>query len=164
MVSYRYNKRIVKRICDLIRKDTYTIPEICETVRISERCFYDWQQRNAEFADAIARARADADANFVNEAKKSLMKKITGYEYEETKFVYVDDKGKPKIKEKQTIKRHVQSDTEAIKFVLTNKDPDNWKNRQNSEVTGKGGKDLIPPRVLSPKEIKEYLNQLENEY
>ena len=32
------------------------------------------------------------------------------------------------------------------------------------EISGKDGKDFIPPRVLSPDEIRPYLQQLENEY
>jgi len=32
----------------------------------------------------------------------------------------------------------------AIIHFQTNHDPDNWKNRQSTELTGKNGKDLLP--------------------
>lgn len=160
----KYNKRIVKRICDLLSKDTYTIAEVCAIVKISESCFYNWQANVVEFGDAIARAREQFDELLVKEAKNSLRKKVTGYEVDEKKTVYVNDaEGKPKIKEQTTIKKHFQPDTEAIKFVLTNKASDEYQNRQNTEVTGKGGKDLIPARVLTKEEAKKLLDELDNE-
>ena len=83
------------------------------------------------------------------------MKKIQGYTVDESKTVYVDSKEseidpktgkkvvKPKVKEQTIIKKHIQPDTAAIIFTLTNGDPDNFKNRQSAEVTGKDGKDLF---------------------
>jgi len=162
----RYNKRIVKRICDLISKDTYTIAEICANVNISERCYYDWQSKHAEFAESIARAREKFDEIIVQEAKNSLRKKITGYTVQEKKVVMVegkagpDGKTKPKIKEQVTIDKHFQPDTAAIIFVLTNKAADEYKNRQNTELTGKDGKDLF--EGLSNEEIDKRIKELES--
>jgi len=166
----KYGKPIVKKITDLIKADSYTIAEICSLSDISEETFHKWKREKPEFSDAVSRAREAAMQNFVKEAKNSLMKKLTGYTVEESKTVYVDDgkdkktgKAKAKIKEQTKITKHIQPDTNAIIFTLTNGDPDNWKNRQNNEVTGKDGKDLIPARVLTKKEAAELLKSLENE-
>ena len=52
----------------------------------------------------------------------------------------------------------------AIIFVLTNGDPDHWKNRQNAELTGANGEPLVKPaRILTKKEAKEFMKQLEDE-
>jgi hypothetical protein len=151
----------VNRICSLISKDSYTIAEICVIVKISERCYYTWQEENTEFAESIARAREQFDELLVSEAKRSLVKKIKGYEVDEKKTVYVNDAdGKPKIKEQTTIKKHFQPDTLAIQFVLTNKVPGEYKNRQNNEVTGKDGKDLFAG--LSDEELDARITELEN--
>ena len=156
----KYNPRIVKRICDLISKDTYTIAEICSIVKISERCYYDWQANVAEFAESIARAREQFDELLVKEAKNSLRKKITGYEVDEKKTVYVNDAdGKPKIKEQTTIKKHFQPDTAAIIFSLTNKASTEYQNRQNTELTGKGGKDLFAH--VTDEELDQRIAELE---
>lgn len=156
----KYNKKIVKRICDLISKDSYTIAEVCVIVGISERCYYDWQANNAEFAESIARARDQFDELLVKEAKNSLRKKVLGYEADEKKTVYVTGKdGKPIIKEQTTVKKHFQPDTAAIVFALTNKAPNEWKNRQNNEVTGKDGKELFAQ--LSDEELKERIERLQ---
>lgn len=161
----KYNKRIVKKICDLISKDTYTIAEICASVNISERCYYDWQANNAEFAESIAYAREKFDEQLVKEAKNSLRKLVNGYEVEEKTTVYQNDKdGKPKIKEQKVVKKHIQPNPNSVEFALTNKVPHEYKNRINNEVTGKDGKDLfanlsnedIDKRIA---ELKEKLNK-----
>ena len=56
-----------------------------------------------------------------------------------------DEQGNPKpiIKEQTTTKKHIQADTAAIIFTLTNGDPEHWRNRQTTEITGKDGKDLF---------------------
>lgn len=161
----KYSKRIVNRICDLISKDTYTVAEICAIVKISERCYYDWQANNAQFADSIARAREKFDEILIKEAKNSLRKKITGYTVQEKKVVMVEGKpdsygkSKPKIKEQVTIEKHYQPDTAAIIFALTNKSPEEYKNRQNTELTGKDGKDLF--KNLTDEELDQRISELE---
>lgn len=143
----KYSKMIVEKICSLIQSDSYTIPEICQLVGIAESTFHEWKASKPEFSEAIKKARAAFFELLSVEAKKSLMKKVKGYEVEETKTVYVDsgksvvdengkEKQKPKVKEKTIVTKHIQPDTAAIIFTLTNTDPDHWKNRQSSDVNG----------------------------
>ena len=146
----KYNKKIAERILAMIRSDTYTITELCNNVGISRQTFYNWQNDNAEFAQAVEDASSELLDKMKVEAKKSLLKKIQGYEVTETKVVTIpskqkDEKGNPKpiIKEQTTTKKHIQADTAAIIFTLTNGDPEHWRNRQITEVTGKDGKDLF---------------------
>lgn len=140
----KYSKRIVNRITDLIKLDSYTIAEICSLSGIHIDTYYDWKNNKPEFSEAVTRARDQFDEMLVKEAKNSLRKKVNGYEVDEKKVVYVNGKdGKPTIKEQTTVKKHFQPDVEAIKFVLTNKAPSEYKNRQNNEVTGRDGKDLF---------------------
>lgn len=146
----KYGKSITKRISDLVRADTYTISEICNIVNINRTTYYSWLEEYPEFAQAIKEAEDDRMQVMVKEAKKSLLKKIKGYTFEETKVVSIPGKKKdengdplPIIKE-QTVKEvHVQPDTAAIIFTLTNGDPDNWQNKQYNEHVGKDGKDLF---------------------
>lgn len=146
----KYTNKMLNRIVGLIESDSYTIAEICQKVGISERSFYNYQKEFAEFADAIKKAKDKFDELCIVEAKKSLVKLVAGYTVDETKTIYVDGKeGRPKIKEQTVTKKHYQPSLGAAIFVLTNKDPENWKNRQNNEITGKDGKDLIPEVDLS---------------
>lgn len=151
----KYTPELVKRICGLVEKDTYTVSELCESVGIDESTFYRWKTDKSEFCEAIKKAEERRLDNFVVEAKRSLLKKIQGYEVKETQIVSipgVDEKGNPKqiIKEKKTIKKHIQPDTTAIIFALTNLDPEHWKNRQQldgniqSDVRFTGFQSVLP--------------------
>lgn len=142
----KYNKKIVERICSLIEKDSYTVAEICNQVGISERTYYDWMSKNAEFADAIKKAQDKFNELILSEAKKSLLKLIRGYTVQEKRTVTADtgkkdDDGKPivRVKEHTVVDKHFQPVTAAVIFALTNRDPDNWKNRQENKLSGEIG-------------------------
>ena len=150
----KFSKKTVERIVGLIKSDTYTIAEICRQVGITPKTYHQWVNDYPDFADAIEQAKDERMQAMVIEAKKSLMKKIQGYDVTETKVVTVpgtkkDEKGNPKpiIKEQTTTKKHIQADTAAIIFTLTNGDPEHWKNKQSTEVTGKDGKDLFASKT-----------------
>lgn len=156
----KYSAKKAKQICDLIKADSFTIAEICAKVGISESCYYNWQANIVEFGELIEKAKDDRMKFFAAEAKKSLLKKIQGYDADESKTVYVNDAdGKPKIKERTTIKKHFQPDTAAIIFTLTNGEPENWKNKYSNEVTGKDGKDLFSG--LTDEELDKRITEME---
>lgn len=166
----KYSKKTVERIVGLVKSDTYTVAEICRQVGIAQRTYYKWLEDFPDFVDEVEQAKAERMQAMVIEAKKSLMKKIQGYDVTETKVVTIpgkqkDEKGNPKpiIKEQTTTKKHIQPDTAAIIFTLTNGDPEHWRNRQSTEVTGKDGKDLFASKTDEEldKEIEELKRKLE---
>ena len=166
----KFSKKTVERIVGLIKSDTYTIAEICRQVGITPKTYHQFLNDYPDFADAIEQAKDERMQAMVIEAKKSLMKKIQGYDVTETKVVTVpgtkkDEKGNPKpiIKEQTTTKKHIQADTAAIIFTLTNGDPEHWRNRQTTEVTGKDGKDLFASKTDEElaAEIEELQRKLE---
>ena len=166
----KFNKKTVDMIVGFVKSDTYTIAEICRQVGITPKTYHQWVNDYPDFADAIEQAKAERMQAMVIEAKKSLMKKIQGYDVTETKVVTIpgkqkDEKGNPKpiIKEQTTTKKHIQPDTAAIIFTLTNGDPEHWRNRQSTEVTGKDGKDLFASKTDEEldKEIEELKRKLE---
>lgn len=166
----KFSKKTVEKIVGLVKSDTYTIAEICRQVGITPKTYHAWINDYPDFADALERARDERLQMMVIEAKKSLMKKIQGYEVTETKVITVpgnkkDEKGNPEpiIKEQTTTKKHIQPDTAAIIFTLTNGDPEHWRNRQSTEVTGKDGKDLFANKTDEEldKEIEELKRKLE---
>lgn len=154
----KYSKKKVRDICSLINKDSYTIAEVCSLTGISESTFFEWKVKKPEFLESIKKAENDFFSFIAVEAKKSLVKKIQGYTVQEKKTVTVDtgrkdeESGKPivKVKEHTVTDKHYQPDTAAIIFALTNRDPENWKNRQNTELTGKDGQPLEPTVIILP--------------
>ena len=158
----KYSKKIVNQICSLIKKDSYTIAEICSLSGISESTYHEWKATKPEFSESIKKAGDDFDLMVVAEAKKSLVKMIKGYTVQEKKTVTCDsgkkdeETGKPivKVKEHSVTDKHIQPNVAATIFALVNRDPDNWKNRQNTELTGKDGKDLITGSIDVDEWIK----------
>ena len=131
---------IQARICELVATDSYTIDELCQAVGIVRQTYYNWiDDEKMDFLDNIKKAKDDFLKFIAAEAQKSLLKKVKGYEVEETKTVYSDNNGKPRIKERTVTKKHIAPDTAALIFTLSNADPTNWKNRQSAEITGKNG-------------------------
>lgn len=160
----KYNKKTIDAIVGLIKSDTYTIAEVCRQIGITQKTYHQWIADHPEFAEVVEQAKEERMQSMVQEAKKSLLKKIKGYEVTETAVTTIPGKdGKPTIKEQKTTKKHIQPDTAAIIFTLTNGDPEHWRNRQSTEVTGKDGKDLFANKTDEEldKEIDELKRKLE---
>lgn len=153
----KYNERTVTRITDLLRSDSYTIPEICRLSGISESTYHTWKSTKPEFSEAVSRARKQFDDILVTEATRSLLKLVKGFSYTESRKVYsnrslTDSEGEKilQFKEIVTSEKYVGPSVNAIIFVLCNLDSDNWKNIFRIEITGKN--DPRSARVLSKKE------------
>lgn len=147
----KYNQRTVKRISDLLSKDSYTITEICKAVKISESTYYEWMKTKSEFSESIKKAQDKLTHDLLIECNRSLVKLIKGYTAEESKTIYVDPKEKevdekgdivdvePKVKERTITQKHIAPSLGAIIHFQTNRDPENWKNRQDNKVSAEVG-------------------------
>ena len=137
-----YSKKVVKRICDLHKKDSFTVTEICEDIGIAESTYYKWLSTKVEFSDAVEQAKQQFKDELLPDARKSLKKLVQGYTVTETRTVTADtgkksEEGKAivKVKEHTKTEKHFQPSLGAVTFALTNADPDNWKNRQDTNVS-----------------------------
>lgn len=142
----KYNQKVVNRICDLISKDSYTIAEICEKVKISESTYYEWLKTKSEFSEAIKKAQDKLTQDLLIECNRSLVKLIRGYTIQEKKTVTADtgrkdenDKPIVKVKEHSVVEKYYPPSLGAIIHFQTNRDPDNWKNRQENKLSGEVG-------------------------
>ncbi len=134
---------MVEDVCSLMEKDSYTNAEICKMIGIAESTFYEWKLKHVEFSEAIKKAQGVFDDLIVAEARKSLVKLIRGYSAQDKKTVTADTgkkdvDGKPivKVREHSVTEKHYQPNTAAVIFALTNRDPENWKNKYNNEMSG----------------------------
>jgi hypothetical protein len=57
------------------------------------------------------------------------------------------------------MKKKVAPNLGAIIHYQTNKDPENWKNKQSTELTGKDGRDLF--EGVSNEELEAKITELE---
>lgn len=154
----KYSARIRDKITEALRHDTYTAEEIAHYVGISRSTFFEWKNTKSDFSDAIKKAEEERDEMLLAEAKRSLKKKLTGYDVVETKSIYsgkTDANGDPILKEKTTITKHIPSDTAAIIFVMTNREPDKWKRNNPGDISDEG-EDMrhfeITMKVMDKKE------------
>ena len=100
-------------------------------------------------------------------AKRSLLRKITGFDITETRVTMIpsgklDASGKPvaKVKSETHITRHIEPDITAIIFVLTNLDPEHWKNCKDVKLTGKD-EPPHPAKEMSDDELERIISGLE---
>lgn len=127
---------ITKAIADgKTYKDAFTL------AGIGKDAFYEWINNKPEFADAIKKAEAEYsewyNSTIVQDAKRSLRELVLGFDYEEIKTESATGKdGKTVITKTTKTRKHVAPSPTAVIFTLTNRDPENWKNRQTNEITG----------------------------
>lgn len=157
----KYTPEMVEQICKYIAEGK-TYADTCKFVGIAESVFYEWKANKPEFMEAVKRAEAQyrewEDKELVKSARKSLKELILGYEYEEVTTEYIpdpSDPNAPKIKHQKRVKKKCAPNATAIIFALTNRDPENWKNRQTFDGkvdTGEKAVDLqlskIPDDLL----------------
>ena len=107
----KFSKKMVDKIVELVKSDTYTIAEICRQVGITPKTYHQWVNDYPDFADAIEMARQERMQFFVQEAKKSLLKKIQGYDVTETKVVTVPGKVKDELSRSRRTQRSISKRT-----------------------------------------------------
>lgn len=130
----KYNKQTVEKICEFIR-DGDSQKLACKKAGIGDSTFHDWIKAKPEFSERIKKAKDDFQATIVGKLEATLWKRAMGYDVTETETEYVNDAdGKPKIKNQKRKIKHIQPDTGALIFALTNVAPEKWVNKQRVEA------------------------------
>ena len=132
----------------------YSQREAFTKAGIAETTFYRWCDEDGEFRELVRKAQDEARISKadVRAVEQSLLDIARGFEYEEVKTEYesrlVEDEQtgkkeyKPVIKKQVRTQKRVVPNVEAIKFLLTNRDPQNWKNRIDTMQMGSISTDL----------------------
>lgn len=132
----------------------YSQKEACKKAGIAEGTFYRWCDEDKEFREQVRSAQDEAriSKSDVRAVEQSLLDVAKGFEYEEVKTEYesrevIDEATgkkvfKPVIKKQVRTSKRVTPNVEAIKFLLTNRDPQNWKNRIDTMQMGSIATDL----------------------
>jgi hypothetical protein len=128
----------------------FSMDKIAELMKKSRNTVYRWKVDHPEFAQALEGGKTGYIQGIVNK----LTQRAEGYEAieEQTEFetvdIEIDDPDSPGEKKtvKQEIpvkrkvtKKQIAPDVAAIMQILTNKDPENWKNKQSIDMDGKLG-------------------------
>ncbi len=128
-------------ILDLLSQG-YSNKDAAERAGINEHTFYEWLATKPAFSQSVKEAQRLGDKVRINSVESALLDVARGFEYEEVKTEYeskLNDKTgqyEPTIKKQVRTKKRVIPSTEAIKFYLSNKAPEEWKNRIEQNNTG----------------------------
>lgn len=110
-------------ICNARREKCLTNVQLAALVGACDDTLARWKAANAEFAEALKKAEEDY-TQMMNQLCVDSLKELMTPHFIGNKY-YPPNLG-------------------AIIHWQTNKQPEQWKNRQSTELTGTGGKDLIP--------------------
>ena len=116
--------------------------DACTKAGIDEATFYRWFNEKSEFCKSVKEAQRQGDLVRINSVEAALLDVARGFEYEEVRTEYESQlnqqtgKYEPTIKKQVRTKKRVVPQTEAIKFYLSNKAPEEWKNRIEQNNTG----------------------------
>ncbi len=131
------NMLIISGMC----RKGWTNEEIAEYIGIAVSTYYEWIKKYPEFSEAVGEGKEYSVATVEN----ALYQKACGIEKEitekETVSVDVVDKSGKKMGTRTTTKErknvvYIAPDTKAAIFYLTNRAGDDWKQKQQTELTG----------------------------
>ena len=98
---------------------------LAEFFDVTEKTINNWKIEFPTFLQSIKRGKHEADAEVVN----SLYGRAKGYEVTEVRDE-VSDQGVKKV----TTKKHIAGDTTAMIFWLKNRQPKQWRDKQEQVV------------------------------
>lgn len=112
--------------------------QIAESIGISRKTI----QRNLDsFEPYIKKGRDESEDKLCERVENALLKKATGYEFEERhQEKKVDPNGKILHMTMKTVKKYYPPSDIAIFFYLCNRMPDRWQNVQKPNVDDEHGK------------------------
>ena len=127
----KYSEEIVEALCKHLEKGS-SIKSACAAVGISEETFHKWKREKSEFSESIGSAMAIPDRKVEN----ALYRTAVGFQYTEIEFKGVQVGEKVKHIPIKKIRKKVLPNVAAQKFILTNRNPKEWKDKQETELSG----------------------------
>lgn len=109
-----------------------TLTEIAQALGVTRSTVCLWMTQYDVFSDAIKRGRAAADER----VEKALYQRALGYSHDSEKIVVVGGKDGSYV-ERVPIVEHYPPEPAALRMWLHNRKPQEWRDKQELEVTGK---------------------------
>lgn len=106
-------------------RDGLTDEQIARNMGISVRTLYKWKKKYGQIGQALKKGKEVVD----REVENALLRSALGYEYEEQALT---NKG-----EVVTLRKYQPPNTTAAIFWLKNRKPQEWRDKQQVEHTGK---------------------------
>jgi hypothetical protein len=116
-------------------RDGLTDEQIADNMGIHVSTLYEYKKKYPELSEALKKGKEVIDRQVEN----ALLKRALGYEYQEVKRELKHNKetGKKEMMITEVKTKEVQPDTTAQIFWLKNRKPDEWRDKQQIDVTSK---------------------------
>jgi len=118
--------------------------EIAKGLGISSTVFYEWMKEYPTFTESIKRGKSLSDQKVV----ESLYKRATGFTFTETK--QVDDGHSVRI---ETVIKCIPPDTTAAIYWTKNRMKEEWRDKQEQEISGPNGDPISIVTTMSDEEV-----------
>lgn len=106
--------------------------QIAENIGINRKTLYEWCNKYSNFRDALKKTKEIT----VYEVEDAMFKAAKGYYVTETKTITNKD---GKVIRIENHKKWIAPSTTAQIFFLKNKDPENWRERNDISITESNG-------------------------
>lgn len=164
----KYNEDKLRECADWVRENGLidyggaSVKAFCAAMDLHHSTYFEWLATKPEFAEAIKNAKREFAESLERDLVVSLAKAAKGYKYVKKKTEYVNGAdNRPVIKKQTSEDVEVQPNVGAAIFLLTNLNPDGWKNRQNTTVDAqlKGNLDTKPSFNVDdlPEELQQQI-------
>jgi len=129
----KYSKELTERLCKHLKQGS-SIKSACAAAGISRETFHQWKKTKPDFSDTVDRAMAIPDRKVEN----TLYKTAKGFRYTETEYKAIANKDHTKIAHIpiKKVRKMVLPSVAAQKFILTNRNPEEWRDKQDLDVSG----------------------------
>lgn len=154
-----YIEQAVK-LCELGATDD----EIANFFNVHRSTIYRWKLEYPDFCDAIKSAKENADER----VERSLYQKATGYNVKQEQAIKVKLEQHREGVEVVEVETHVPADTTAAIFWLKNRRKDQWRDKQDVQLTGANGGPIetvntLDASRLSTSALQEIIKASRNE-
>ncbi|HEY4355639.1 MAG TPA: helix-turn-helix domain-containing protein [Acidobacteriaceae bacterium] len=112
-----------------------TDKELADFFGISESTLNLWKIDKPDFSESLKQGKDEADAR----VQQSLYRRALGYSHDAVKIFNDKDAGVTKV----DYVEHYPPDTVACIFWLKNRNPEQWRDKVETELTGKGGGPIV---------------------
>lgn len=126
-------------------RDGLTDEQIAGNMGVKRQTLYDWKNRFPDISDALKKGKEVVDRAVEN----ALLKRALGYTYDEVtkeSDVRINPETGERVQvmvETKRVTKEVQGDVTAQIFWLKNRKPDAWRDKQEMQLEGAVGVQIV---------------------
>lgn len=128
----KYNKKYHLPWVKGLARQGLTVEEIAKELDVAKKTLYNWMDEDEELLHALNEGRALADSK----VEDALFRRAIGGMVKETKKVIISgEHGEQNTSRIEITEREVMPDSTACIFWLKNRNPKDWRDKRDMEIT-----------------------------